>query len=62
MSCVDFYKYIKTKPKLLQQIATKEKYKSTTKEGEIIVIEDDSDDTADDDKNDISDDDHEDSD
>lgn len=42
-SCIEFYKFLKTKPELLRSIAAKDKYKMRTKSGEIIAIEDDSD-------------------
>lgn len=42
-SCVEFFKLIKKKPQLLRQIASKGKYTTTTVSGEVIVIDDDSD-------------------
>lgn len=52
-SCLEFYKFLKTKPELLRSIAAKDKYKMKTRSGEIIVIEDDLDanDDNDDDEN-----------
>lgn len=42
-SCLEFYEYIKTKPELLREIASKEKYTIKTTHGENIEIDDDSD-------------------
>lgn len=43
LSCLEFFEYIKTQPALLREVATKEKYKIRTEEGEILTIDDGSD-------------------
>lgn len=43
LSCLEFYEYVKTKPDLLREIASKSKYKMETNEGEVITIDDNSD-------------------
>lgn len=55
-TCVNFYKYLKTKPELLRQIASKDKYKTTNIESDFeMEIEDDSDDGDDGDDGDDED-------
>lgn len=43
LSCTDFYKYLKTQPTLLRQIAAKDKYKISIENDEVIEFDDDSD-------------------
>ena len=38
-SCLDFYKFLKTKPKLLCKIDGRDKYNQKTRSREIIVID-----------------------
>lgn len=41
LSCIEFFKFLKEKPELLRQIASKDKYRTDTESGETIMIDND---------------------